>query len=355
MKKLKNIKLYEGGISSIPGKKNVTKLSSNESPFGPSVRVQKAISIAKSQTHKYPDGNSIQLKTTLSKKIKLNINNLFIGNGSDEILGIACQLFLNKGDEVIIPKHSFLMFEIYSKISGGVVKQSRTNNLRFDVENILKNISKKTKIIFIAQPNNPTGFYLSKQELKLLITKVPKKIIIIIDAAYSEYVTDKDYSNGIDFAKRHKNIIVTRTFSKIFGLASLRLGWCYAHNDIIQLMNKVRGPFNINQIAQTAGVEALKDKKYVKNSINHNKFWLRKMNNELSKLPIQVCDSRANFLLLNIGKSVKILNRFLLSKSVIVRLMDKYNLPQYIRVSIGTSKENKKFIKSMKEFFNGKK
>ncbi len=298
MKKLKNIKLYEGGISSIPGKKQVIKVSSNESPFGPSLRVQKAISTAKSKTHKYPDGNSLELKNALSKKTKLNINNLFVGNGSDEILGLACQLFLNKGDEVIIPKHSFLMFEIYSKISGGVVKRSSTKNLRFDVKSILNKITKKTKIIFIAQPNNPTGFYLSKE--------------------------------------------------------ALRLGWCYAHTDIIKLMNKVRGPFNVNQIAQLAGVEALKDKKYEKNAINHNKFWLKKMNSELSRLPVLVYDSRANFLLINVGKSVKKLNQYLLSKSIIVRLMDKYNLPDCIRLSIGKSSENRKVLKAMKEFYNAK-
>ena len=246
------------------------------------------------------------------------------------------------------------MFEIYSKISGGVVKRSSTKNLRFDVKSILNKITKKTKIIFIAQPNNPTGFYLSKEELRLLISRVPKKIFIIIDSAYAEYVTDKDYSNGINFAKKYKNIIVTRTFSKIYGLASLRLGWCYAHTDIIKLMNKVRGPFNVNQIAQLAGVEALKDKKYEKNAINHNKFWLKKMNSELSRLPVLVYDSRANFLLINVGKSVKKLNQYLLSKSIIVRLMDKYSLPDCIRLSIGKSKENRKVLKAMKEFYNAK-
>ena len=194
----------------------------------------------------------------------------------------------------------------------------------------------------------------SKEELRLLISRVPKKIFIIIDSAYAEYVTDKDYSNGINFAKKYKNIIVTRTFSKIYGLASLRLGWCYAHTDIIKLMNKVRGPFNVNQIAQLAGVEALKDKKYEKNAINHNKFWLKKMNSELSRLPVNVYDSRANFLLINVGKSVKKLNQYLLSKSIIVRLMDKYNLPDCIRLSIGKSTENRKVLKAMKEFYNAK-
>ena len=354
MKKLKNITLYQGGKSSIPGKKNIIKVSSNESPFGPSMLVRNAISRAKTSTNKYPDSGSNALKDAISKKFRLNANKLFIGNGSDEILSIACQLFLNNGGEVIIPKHSFLMFEIYSKINGGVIKRSTTNKLRFNVNSILEKITKKTKIIFIAQPNNPTGFYLSKSDLKYLISKVPKRIMIIIDSAYSEYVTDKQYSDGISFAKQYKNVIATRTFSKIYGLASLRLGWCYANSEIIDLMNRVRGPFNVNHFAQIAGVAALKDKKYEKQSISHNKLWLQKMNNELSKLPIHVYDGRANFLLIDAGKRARKLNQFLLSKSIIVRQMDEYNLPQCIRLSIGTSLENKKILKAFKEFYNAK-
>ena len=351
MKNLKNINIYEGGISSIPGKKDVVKVSSNESPFGPSISVKKAISASRLKTNKYPDGNCIELKEAISKSFKLKSSNLFVGNGSDEILGTACQLFLNKGDEVIVPKHSFLMFEIYSKISGGVIKRSATKNLRVDLESLLKSITKKTKMIFIAQPNNPTGFYLSKKDLAMMIKKIPKKIMIIIDAAYAEYMTDNDYSNGLEFAQKNKNVIVTRTFSKIYGLASLRLGWCYAHSNIISSMNKVRGPFNVNQLAQVAGIQALKDKKYTSNSKKHNTLWLNIMNKELSKLPIKVYDSRANFLLIDVGKSVSKLNKYLLSKSIIIRLMDKYKLPSCVRVSIGTANENKKVIKAFKDFY----
>ncbi len=351
MKSLSNIKTYKGGDSNIPGKRNVIKLSSNESPFGPSPNVVSKIRETIRKTNRYPDGEYKKLKKAIGKKFNLPESNLFCGNGSDEILGIACQLFLKKGDEVIIPKHSFLMFEIYSKINGGIVKTSRTTKLRFQVEDILNKINSKTKIIFIAQPNNPTGFYLNKKELSKLVKKVPKRIVIILDAAYAEYMTDNEYSTGIDYAKKNKNVIVTRTFSKIYGIASLRLGWCYAHRDIINLMNKIRGPFNVNHVAQEAGIAALRDKKHQLKAIKHNKYWLEKMKFKLSQLPIHVHDSRANFLLLDVGKNASKLNRFLLSKSIIVRTMEKYGLKNCIRVSIGKSKENIKLLEVMDRFY----
>ena len=351
MKSLRNIKTYEGGASNIPGKRNVIKLSSNESPFGPSPNVVSKIRETIKKTNRYPDGKYKKLKEVIGKKFNLPEANLFCGNGSDEILGIACQLFLKKGDEVIIPRHSFLMFDIYSTINGAIVKTSNTNKLRFQVEDIIKKISSKTKIIFIAQPNNPTGFYLDKKELSNLVKKVPKRIMIILDAAYAEYMTDNEYSTGINFAKKNKNLIITRTFSKIYGIASLRLGWCYAHKDIIKLMNKIRGPFNVNDVAQEAGIAALKDRKHQLRAIKHNKYWLEKMKHELSQLPVYVYDSRANFVLLDVGKNVAKLNRFLRSKSIIVRTIEKYGLKSCIRVSIGKSKENMKFLDSMRRFF----
>ena len=351
MKSLNKIKTYEGGASSIPGKKNVIKLSSNESPFGPSPNVALKIREAIKKTNRYPDGDYKKLKEAIAKKFNLRESNLFCGNGSDEILGIVCQLFLNKGDEVIIPKHSFLMFNIYSTVNGGTIKTSKTRNLKFQVEDILKKINSKTKLIFLAQPNNPTGFYLNKNELAKLIKKVPNRVIIIIDAAYAEYMTDNEYTAGINFAKKNKNIIVTRTFSKIYGIASLRLGWCYAHKDIINLMNKIRGPFNVNHVAQEAGIAALRDKKYELNAVKHNKYWLEKMKNKLSRMPIHVYDSRANFLLLDVGKDIRKLNSFLKSNSIIIRTMEEYGLKNCIRVSVGQSKENIKFLDTMSSFF----
>ena len=352
MKNLQEIARYEGGISSIPGKKNVIKLSSNESPFGPSKSVIRALSSSIAKTNRYPDGNCLELRKAISKKFKINTDNIFCGNGSDEILGLVCQLFLNKGDEVIIPEHSFLMYEIYTRINNGKVQFASTKNLKFQVDAILNKINQKTKIIFIAQPNNPTGLYLSKKDLNLLVSKVPKKIKIVIDTAYAEYMTDYDYSNGIYLAKKNKNLIVTRTFSKIYGLASLRLGWCYAHKDIIKLMDKIRGPFNVNHSAQIAGIAAINDKAYEQKMIKHNKFWLNKMHSELRKLPVEPVKSRANFILIKVGKNANKLTKYLMTNSIIVRKMTKYKLDQYIRVSVGKAEENKKFIEAIRKFYS---
>lgn len=348
--KLNKIKTYEGGKSNISGKKNVIKLSSNESPFGPSTRVLKVINSISKKTNRYPTADCSELKKNIYKKFKIPIKNLFCGNGSDEILGLLCQLFLAKGDEVIIPRHSFLMYEIYASINDSKIIYSNVNDYAFLVDDIIKKISKKTKIIFIAQPNNPTGIYLDKNDLNKLINKVPKRIMIVIDAAYSEFINKADYTDGLKLIKRHNNIIVTHTFSKIYGLASLRLGWCAASEKIISLLDKIRGPFNVNQIAQAAGSEALNDINYEKKVVKHNSIWLNKFKTELSKLPIKVYDSQANFIFIKVNDA-KTLNKYLLSNGVIVRTLENYDIVDCLRISIGTTSENKKFLDLMKKFY----
>ena len=346
-----NIKSYRGGISKIPGKKNVVKLSSNESPFGPSIKVIKKINEIISDSNRYPDGECVDLKKVIGKRYNIPTNKLFCGNGSDEILGIACQLFLEKNDEVIIPKNSFLMYEIYSKINRAKIVFSSTKDYVVSVDDIIKKINKKTKMIFIAHPNNPTGLFLSKKEINLLVKKVPKRIMIVIDTAYAEFITDKQYTNCIQLIKKNKNLIITRTFSKIYGLASLRLGWCIASPEVINTMNKIRGPFNVNKIAQAAGCVAILDRAHEKKIIEHNKKWLNLFKVELKVLPIKIYQSMANFIFINVGKNKDNLNDFLLSNGVIIRTLENYNIHNCIRVSIGSENENKKFINLMKIFF----
>lgn len=346
-----NIKSYRGGISKIPGKKNVVKLSSNESPFGPSIKVIKKINEITSDSNRYPDGECVDLKMIIGKRYNIPTNKLFCGNGSDEILGIACQLFLEKNDEVIIPKNSFLMYEIYSKINRAKIVFSSTKDYVVSVDDIIKKINKKTKMIFIAHPNNPTGLFLSKKEINLLVKKVPKRIMIVIDTAYAEFITDKQYTNCIQLIQKNKNLIITRTFSKIYGLASLRLGWCIASPEVINIMNKIRGPFNVNKIAQAAGCVAILDRAHEKKIIEHNKKWLNLFKVELKVLPIKIYQSMANFIFINVGKNKDNLNDFLLSNGVIIRTLENYNIHDCIRISIGSENENKKFINLMKIFF----
>ena len=358
IKTLKNISAYKAGASKILGKNSVIKLSSNESPFGPSQKVLDKIKKISGTTNRYPESGSVELKDSISKRYKLNKKNIFCANGSDEILGLICQLYLTKGDEVIIPNNSFLMYEIYSKINNAKIIKSKTIDYCVDTKSILNSINKKTKIIFIANPNNPTGLYLDKLSLHSFIKKIPKRIIIVLDAAYAEYLDKNDYESGMSYIKKNENIIVTRTFSKIYGLASLRLGWCYANQNIISLLDKIRGPFNVNRIAQEAGAIAVLEKNVEKKLISHNKYWLKKIKDEFNKLPLVVYDSQANFIFIRLRKGIKekiMLNKYLLSKSLIIRTLDNYNMPECIRVTIGTEEENKILISVFKSFFKNDK
>ena len=347
---LNKIKTYEGGKSIIPGKKNIIKLSSNESPFGPSSRVLKAIKQISGKTNRYPSADCLELKKNICKRFKVPTKNIFCGNGSDEILGLLCQLLLSKNDEVIIPKHSFLMYEIYASINNAKIKYSNVDDYSFIVDDIIKKITKKTKIIFIAQPNNPTGMYLDKKNLNKLLKKLPKRTMVVIDAAYSEFINNRDYTDGLNLVTKNSNIIVTHTFSKIYGLASLRLGWCAAPEKIINLLDKIRGPFNVNQIAQIAGSVALSDINYEKKVIRHNTIWLKKFKSELSELPVKVYNSQANFIFIKV-RNAKELNKYLLSNGIIVRTLDNYEIFDCLRISIGTTLENKKFLNLIKKFF----
>ena len=356
--KLKNINTYKAGSSKILGKKNVIKLSSNESPFGPSLKVLKVIQQVSNTANRYPESESRSLKNSISKRYKLNKKNIFCANGSDEILGLICQLYLTKDDEVIIPKNSFLMYEIYSKIHNAKIIKSKTSNFEVDTNNILSNINKKTKIIFVANPNNPTGLYIDKNNLNKFIKKIPKRIILVLDAAYAEYITSSDYENGMKYVSKYKNIIVTRTFSKIYGLASLRLGWCYANEEIIELLNRIRGPFNVNRVAQEAGSIAIAEEDIERKLVVHNSKWLKTIKLELNKLPLTIYNSQANFIFIKLNNGItekKKLNKYLLSKSIIIRTLDNYNLPECIRVTIGTESENKLLISAFKSFFKNAK
>ena len=355
---IKNIKNYQGGKSEILGMKSVIKLSSNESPFGPSKKVLKKIKELSLNTNRYPESNSINLKKSISKRHNIAITNIFCANGSDEILGLICQLYLNKGDEVIIPKNSFLMYEIYSKINGAKIINSQTNDFAVNTDNILKKITKKTKLIFIANPNNPTGLSIPKSNLDNFIKKIPIRILVVLDGAYAEYLGNKNYESGMSYVSNYKNVLVTRTFSKIYGLASLRLGWCYANEKIIRLLDKIRGPFNVNKIAQAAGSIAILEKSIEKKLISHNTIWLNKIKDELKKLPLVIYDSEANFLFIKLKKGIKEkenLNKYLLNKSIIIRTLDNYNIHDCIRITVGTAKENLVLIKSFKSFYSNEK
>ena len=271
-----NIEAYKPGKSNIKKLKKIIKLSANESALGVSPSVKKIISKKNISFFKYPDGKSKKLRNQISKKFKCDVDKIICGAGSDEIIQMICQLFLKPKDEVIVPKFSFLMYRIYSKIVGAKVIFAKEKNFKVSIKEIIKKVSKKTKIVFLANPNNPTGTYLSKFELIELRKKLKKNILLVVDDAYYEYMLNSDYKSGLDLFKNQQNVFVLRTFSKIYGLASLRIGWGYGPKKIIDALNVIKPPFNVNEIAQLAALVSLKDSKFVSRSVNHNFIYAKK-------------------------------------------------------------------------------
>ena len=351
-----NIEAYKPGKSKIKKLKKVIKLSANESALGISPKARKIISSKKLNLDKYPDGKSQNLRKAISKTYKCNSEKIICGAGSDEVIQMICQLFLNPKDEVVVPEYSFLMYRIYSKIVGAKVVFAKEVNFKVSVKEILKKTTKKTKIVFIANPNNPTGTYLTKKELLDLRKKLNKKILLVIDDAYAEYMKNKDYLSGLELFKNKDNVFVLRTFSKIFGLASLRVGWGYGSKKIVDALNVIKPPFNINGVAQLATIESLKDKTFVNKSVRHNLFYSKKIKKFLETYNIYSNSVSANFLLLNFEKcryTAKFLHEKLKNKGIILRSTeDGYHIKNKLRLTIGSKSENLAFMNAIKNILN---
>ena len=350
------IEAYKPGKSNIGRIKKATKLSANESALGVSTKVKKVLNSKNSILSKYPDSKAKILRKEISKRFNCDFNKIICGAGSDEIIQMICQLYLNPSDEVIVPQHSFLMYRIYAKIIGAKVIFSKEKNFKVSVSEIIKKVTKKTKIVFIANPNNPTGTYLNKLELLELRKKLKKNILLVLDDAYFEYMKNRDYKSSLDLFKNKDNVVVIRTFSKIYGLASLRVGWGYASKKIIDAMNLIKPPFNVNQLAQIAATEALRDKDFVNQSVKHNIIEANKVKDSLEKINIFSNEVTANFLLLNFDKckfSANYVFNKLKSKGIILRSTENgYNIKNKLRLTIGSKKENIKLIAAIKVIFN---
>ena len=350
-----NIKAYKPGKSSIKKLKKVIKLSANESALGMSPRVKKIVSNRNLNFSRYPDGKSNVLRSQISKKFKCNKEKIICGSGSDEVIQMLCQLFLKPSDEVIVPQFSFLMYRIYSKIVGANVIFAKEKKFKISVTEIIKKVTKRTKIVFIANPNNPTGTYLTKNELIDLRKKLRKNILLVVDDAYAEYMKNKDYKSGLDLFKNKQNVFILRTFSKIYGLSSLRIGWGYGSKQIIKALNIIKPPFNVNEVAQKAAVESLKDNKFISRSIKHNFFYATKLKEFLNKYDINSNKISANFLLLDFAKckfKAKYFYEKLKVRGIILRSTeDGYNIKNMLRLTIGSKNENLKFMKAVKSIF----
>ena len=349
-----NIVSYKPGKSGIKNDKNYIKLSANESSLGVSLNARRLFNNKSLITNRYPDSKSIVLRKAISKEFSCDFNKIICGAGSDEIIQMICQLYLNQNDEVILPEFSFLMYRIYSKIVGAKVKFSKEKNFKISISNILKKVNRRTKIVFIANPNNPTGTYLSKFELIELRKKLNKKILLVIDDAYHEYNLNKDYVSGLDLFKRSKNVFILRTFSKIYGLASLRIGWGYGDKKIIDALYRIKPPFNVNFFAEKCATKAVSDKAFIKKSIKHNLFWANKIKKLFENYKVSSNIIASNFLLLNFKNckiSSKLFMNKLLNNRIIVRSMEEYKIKNSLRLSIGNSSENKYLVKVVKKIF----
>ena len=350
-----NIEAYKPGKSSTRRLKKITKLSANESALGVSTRVKKIISNKNLNLFRYPDGKSKELRNQISKKFLCNREKIICGAGSDEVIQMLCQLLLKPNDQVIVPQFSFFMYRIYAKIVGANVIFAKEKKFKASVSEIIKKVTKKTKIVFLANPNNPTATYLSKIELINLRKKLRKNILLVVDDAYAEYMKNVDYKSGLDLFKNKENVFILRTFSKIYGLSSLRIGWGYGSKKIIDALNVIKPPFNVNEVAQKAAVESLKDKKFISRSIKHNFFYATKLKEFLNKYDISSNKVSANFLLLNFTKckfKAKYFYEKLKMKGIILRSTeDGYKIKNMLRLTIGSKKENLKFMKVTESIF----
>ncbi len=336
--------------------KNFIRLSANENPLGCSPNIPSFKNI---DLHRYPPQNSSSLIKSISKRYNLNQNQIILGNGSDELIAIIAQSFLNDGDEAIHTEYGFLQFSQSIAVAGGKAVVAKDNNLTVSVDNVLRAVSKKTRLVFLANANNPTGTFIPKNEVVRLINTLPKNILLVYDAAYAEYISDINYTDGISLATKHENFIMLRTFSKLHGLAGLRLGWAYGSENIINVLMSVRGPFSVNTIAINAGVVAIEDIAFQRYCLKYNEESMEWMKIELDKLKLSYQKSVTNFILTKfpITKkfNAKSAELFLAKKGILVRGMEAYNLQNYLRISLGTKEENKILIQCLHEFLQDKK
>ncbi|MBN1405905.1 MAG: histidinol-phosphate transaminase [Candidatus Omnitrophica bacterium] len=335
------------------GIENIIKLASNENPIGPSPLALKAILKVLPELNRYPDSYSFYLRQKLAKKYKLSMDNVIVGNGSDELIEMITKAFLEPKDEVVVTKYSFIEYSILSEACGVKINEVAIKDFKYNVKDILNAITPRTKIVFLGNPDNPTGAYLNKKMLDELLKKCPDDILLVIDEAYRELVDVKDYSNSIKYIGK-KNVIILRTFSKAYGLAGLRIGYAFSGADIISTLEKVRLPFNVNLLAQKAAEAALDDIEYVRKSaklVSEGKKFLSK---KLKDLGFDTIVSPANFILVRCKEQYgKEIFGELLKYGVIVRDMESYGLRDYFRVNVGTTQENRRFIEALEKVIKG--
>ncbi len=349
-----DIAAYVPGKSALGGSLPVIKLSSNETPFGPSPRAVEAYREAAANLSRYPDGSATELKEAIAKLYGLDPSRIVCGAGSDELLNLLAAAYLGPGDEAIYTEHGFLVYRIAILAHGATPVVAKESALTADVDAILACVTQKTKIVFLANPNNPTGTYLPFDEVKRLRESLPEEVLLVLDAAYAEYVRANDYEAGIELVATTENTVMTRTFSKIYGLAGLRIGWAYCPASVADALNRIRGPFNVSGPAIAAGVAALADRAHVARAAEHNEAWRARMAEAIAGLGLTVTPSVANFLLLHFSsaeeRGAARADSFLHERRIILRRVGEYGFPHALRMTVGTEDDNLQVLGALEAF-----
>lgn len=348
------IQAYVGGKAAADGAGRTIKLSANESAIGPSPKAIQAIQAALPEAHRYPDGGADNLRDAIGKRFDLDPVQIVCGSGSDELIHLLITAYANPGEEVLYSAHGFLMYRLNALAAGALPVAAPETGLRTDVDALLAHVTSRTRLVFIANPNNPTGSYITEDELSRLHAGLPEDVILVIDAAYAEYVDRPDYTTGQELVDRAPNVVMIRTFSKLFGLGALRLGWLYGPPGIVDVMNRVRGPFNVNALAQVAGIAALDDLDHQERSRAHNDQWLPRLTQAVAGFGLTVHPSVANFILIDFSatgpKTAGAASTWLEKDGITARPMTAYGLPDCLRLSIGSADDNKAAMSSLERF-----
>jgi histidinol-phosphate aminotransferase len=349
-----DIEAYVPGSSEAPGAAKVYKLSSNETPLGASPRAIEAFRSAAGELEFYPDGSHAALREAIAGRYGLDPARIVCGNGSDDLLHLLAGAFVGPGDEGIMTTYGFLVYPIAIRAAGGTPVVAPERQLTADVDAILERVTPRTKIVFLANPNNPTGTYVPFEEVKRLHAGLPPHVVLVLDAAYAEYVRRNDYAAGLELAATCENVVMTRTFSKIHGLASLRVGWAYAPAEICGALHRIRGPFNVSGAALKAAAAAIADKAHVERAFAHNETWLAWLSREIAGLGLDVTPSIANFLLVRFpataGRTAKEANDFLLRRGLVLRGVGGYGLPDCLRLTVGSEEANHLVVAALADF-----
>ncbi len=346
-----DIEAYVPGKSTAKGAK-VYKLSSNESPIGASPKAVEAFAAASEKLALYPDGSASALRDAIAQRYGLSADRIICGAGSDEILQLLAHAYLGPGDEAVYSQYGFMVYPIVIQANGATCVVAKETAFTTNVDAMIAAVTPKTKIVFVANPNNPTGTYISYSELRRLHAALPPHVLLVVDAAYAEFVTANDYEPGIALVSEFENVVMTRTFSKIHGLAGLRLGWAYGPAHVMDVLNRIRGPFNVSLPAIAAGVASIADVSFMDKAIAHNTKWLAWLTAEISKLGLEVTPSAGNFVLVHFTKTktASMADAHLQDHGLVVRRMEGYGMPNALRMSVGTEEANHALVKALKGF-----